>query len=48
MPTLSKLTKAAFHSEAQAFEYLEGNFVAGWPDLPALRHDRSRDQASGR
>jgi transposase-like protein len=35
MPTLSKLTKAAFHSEAQAFEYLEETL---WPDGPVCPH----------
>jgi transposase-like protein len=35
MPALSKLTKSAFHSEAQAFEYLEETL---WPDGPVCPH----------
>jgi transposase-like protein len=35
MPTLSKLTKTAFHSEAAAFEYLE---AALWPSGPVCPH----------
>ncbi len=35
MPTLSKLTKSAFHNEAQAFEYLEETL---WPDGPVCPH----------
>jgi transposase-like protein len=35
MPTLSKLTKSAFHSEAQAFEYLEETL---WPDGQICPH----------
>lgn len=35
MPTLSKLTKSAFHSESQAFEYLEETL---WPDGPVCPH----------
>ena len=46
MPTLSKLTKTAFHSEAAAFEYLEATLWPSWGCLPALWHRRQRDQAS--
>ncbi len=35
MPTLSKLSKLAFHSEAAAFEYLEATL---WPDGPVCPH----------
>src|ERR1700723_2319135 len=35
MPTLSKLTKSAFHSEAAAFEYLEATL---WADGPVCPH----------
>jgi transposase-like protein len=35
MPTLSKLTKTAFHSEAAAFEYLEATL---WPDGAVCPH----------
>jgi transposase-like protein len=35
MPTLSKLSKTAFQSEAQAFEYLEETL---WPDGPVCPH----------
>jgi transposase-like protein len=35
MPTLSKLSKSAFQSEAQAFEYLEETL---WPDGPVCPH----------
>src|SRR5580658_7735488 len=35
MPKLSKLTKLAFHSEVQAFEYLEETL---WPDGPVCPH----------
>ena len=35
MSALSKLTKSAFHSEAQAFEYLEETM---WPDGPVCPH----------
>src|ERR1700689_1940100 len=35
MPTLSKLTKTAFHSEPAAFEYLEATL---WPDGPVCPH----------
>jgi transposase-like protein len=35
MPTLSKLTKTAFHTEAAAFEYLE---AALWPDGAVCPH----------
>jgi transposase-like protein len=35
MPTLSKLTKTAFHSEAAAFEYLEATL---WADGPVCPH----------
>ena len=35
MPTLSKLTKTAFHSEAAAFEYLEATL---WPEGAVCPH----------
>ena len=35
MATLSKLSRDAFHSEAQAFEYLEQTL---WPDGPVCPH----------
>jgi transposase-like protein len=35
MPTLSKLTKTAFHTEAAAFEYLEATL---WPDGSVCPH----------
>jgi transposase-like protein len=35
MPTLSKLSKLAFHSEPAAFEYLEATL---WPDGPVCPH----------
>jgi transposase-like protein len=35
MPTLSKLSKTAFHSEPTAFEYLEATL---WPDGPVCPH----------
>jgi transposase-like protein len=43
MPTLSKLSRDAFHSEAVAFEYLEKTL---WPDGPVCPHCGSVGKAT--
>jgi transposase-like protein len=43
MPTLSKLTRTAFHSEAAAFEYLEATL---WPDGAVCPHCGSIGKAT--